>query len=150
MPANVISYRLLVVDDEPLALNLVQRVFASETDIELRTATSPTKALEEAEQHDVDLVVTDQRMPEMTGLAFLGRLRQIRPDAHRILVTAYPDMEVALSAINDGMVYRFVLKPWDLNDMRVSIRRALEAKRILDEHRKLTAQLKTQFEELVR
>ena len=79
-------------------------VFASETDIELRTATSPTKALEEAEQHDVDLVVTDQRMPEMTGLAFLGRLRQIRPDAHRILVTAYPDMEVALSAINDGMV----------------------------------------------
>ena len=150
MAANVISYRVLVVDDELLALNLVQRVFASETDIELRTATSPTKALEEAGRQDMDLVVTDQRMPEMNGLEFLSRLRQIRPDAQRILVTAYPDMEVALSAINEGMVYRFVLKPWDLNDMRVSIRRALEAKRIADEHRKLTAQLKTQFEELVR
>jgi two-component system, NtrC family, sensor kinase len=150
VPANVISYRVLVVDDEPLALNLVQRVFASETDIELHTATSPTKALEEVEREDLDLVVTDQRMPEMSGLTFLGRLREIRPGAQRILVTAYPDMEVALSAINEGMVYRFVLKPWDLNDMRVSIRRALEAKRISDEHQKLTAQLKTQFEELVR
>ncbi|MGZ6125210.1 MAG: sensor histidine kinase [Myxococcales bacterium] len=150
MPAIVISYCVLVVDDEPLALNLVQRVFASETDIELHTAISPTRALEVASRQDIDLVVTDQRMPEMTGLTLLGRLREIRPGAQRILLTAYPDMEVALAAINDGMVYRFVLKPWDMNDMRVSIRRALEAKRIADEHQKLTAQLKTQFEELVR
>ncbi len=150
MAANVISYRVLVVDDELLALKLVQRVFESETDIELHTTTSAAKALEEAGREDMDLVVTDQRMPEMNGLELLSRFRQIRPDAQRILVTAYPDMEVALRAINEGMVYRFVLKPWDLNDMRVSIRRALEAKRIADEHRKLTAQLKTQFEELVR
>jgi signal transduction histidine kinase len=147
---NVISYRVLVVDDEPLALNLVKRVFASETDIELHTTTSPAKALEDVARDDIDLVVTDQRMPEMSGLALLRRLREIRPGAQRILVTAFPDMEVALSAINEGMVYRFVLKPWDLQDMRVSIRRALEAKRIADEHQKLTAQLKTQFEELVR
>ncbi len=150
MSANVISYRVLIVDDELLALNLARRVFAAETDIELHTSNSPAQALEEAERQDLDLVVTDQRMPEMSGLALLARLREIRPAAQRILVTAYPDMEVALGAINDGMVYRFVLKPWDLNDMRVSIRRALEAKRIADEHHRLTAQLKDQFEELVR
>jgi two-component system, NtrC family, sensor kinase len=150
VPPNVISYRLLVVDDEVLALNLVQRAFAAETDIELRTATSAKKALEMAASQDIDLVVTDQRMPEMTGLELLVRMREIRPGAQRILLTAYPDMDVALGAINDGMVYRFVLKPWDLHDMRVSVRRALEAKRIADEHQRLTAQLKNQFEELVR
>jgi len=148
--ANVISYRLLAVDDEPLALNLIKRAFAPASDVHLHIATSPLQALEVAKAEDLDLVLTDQRMPEMTGLALLARLREIRPRAQRILLTAYPDMEVALQAINDGLVYRFVLKPWDLEDMRVSIRRALEAKRIVDEHDRLTAQLKAQFDELVR
>src|SRR5882724_4665645 len=146
----MVSYRLLVVDDEPLALSLIERVFAAEADVELRVATSPVQGLEIAERQDLDVVITDQRMPEMSGLAFLARIRDIRPRGHRILLTAYPDMEVALHAINDGLVYRFVLKPWDLDDMRVSIRRALEAKRLGDEHERLTAQLSAQFDELVR
>ena len=70
--------------------------------------------------------------------------------AHRILLTAHPELEVALHAINNGLVYRFVLKPWDLDDMRLSIRRALEAKRLADEHDKLSVQLSAQFDELVR
>src|SRR6267378_2831746 len=126
----MVSYRLLAVDDEPLALNLIERVFAAEADVELRLATSPTKGLEIAAGLDLDVVISDQRMPEMSGLAFLARIREIRPRGNRILLTAYPDMEVALHAINDGLVYRFVLKPWDLDDMRLSIRRALEAKRL--------------------
>ena len=146
----MVSYRLLAVDDEPLALNLIERVFAAEADVELRLATSPTKGLEIAAGLDLDVVISDQRMPEMSGLAFLARIREIRPRGHRILLTAYPDMEVALHAINDGLVYRFVLKPWDLDDMRLSIRRALEAKRLADEHERLTAQLSAQFDELVR
>src|SRR5205814_3102486 len=96
------------------------------------------------------LIITDQRMPEMDGLAFLGRVRERRPRAHRILLTAYPDMEVALRAINDGLVYRFVLKPWDLDDMRVSVRRAVEAKRLADAHESMSAKLSAQFDELVR
>jgi two-component system NtrC family sensor kinase len=147
---NLTSYTLLVVDDEPLALNLIERVFAAEKDVELRLVTSPVKALEIAERQDLDVVITDQRMPEMSGLAFLARLRECRPRAHRILLTAYQDMEVAVHAINNGLVYRFVLKPWDLDDMRVSVRRALEAKRLADEHDKLSAQLRVQFDELVR
>src|ERR1700682_494500 len=146
----MVSYRLLAVDDEPLALSLIQRVFAAEADVDLRVATSPVKGLEIAERQDLDVVISDQRMPEMSGLAFLARIRDIRPRGHRILLTAYADMEVALHAINDGLVYRFVLKPWDLDDMRVSIRRALEAKRLADEHERLTAQLSAQFDELVR
>jgi len=150
MRAGAPSYNLLVVDDEPLALKLIERAFSAEADVELRLTSSPTRGLEIAERLELDVVISDQRMPEMDGLAFLSRLREFRPKAHRILLTAHPELEVALNAINQGLVYRFVLKPWDLDDMRVSIRRALEAKRLADEHDKLAAQLIAQFDELVR
>ncbi|TMA90277.1 MAG: response regulator [Deltaproteobacteria bacterium] len=111
------SYKLLAVDDEPMALRMIERVFSAERDVDLRLVTSPAEALEIAEHHDLDVVISDQRMPEMTGLAFLAQLRICRPRAHRILLTAYPELEVVLHAINSGLVYRFVLKPWDLDDM---------------------------------
>src|SRR5256886_6095000 len=143
------SYRLLVVDDEPLALNLAKRVFESESDIALHSATSAVRALEMAMIHDIDLVITDQRMPEMTGLQFLARVREVRPRALRVLLTAFPDTSVALKAINEGLLYRFILKPWEPEDMRVTVRRALETKRLADEHDRLVNQLKTSYEELI-
>src|SRR5438128_1603190 len=143
------SYRLLVVDDEPLALNLAKRVFETESDIALHAATSAVRALETAMIHDIDLVITDQRMPEMTGLQFLARVREVRPRALRVLLTAFPDTSVALKAINEGLLYRFILKPWEPEDMRVTVRRALETKRLSDEHDRLVNQLKTSYEELV-
>lgn len=143
------SYRLLVVDDEPLALNLAKRVFESESDIALLSATSAVRALEMAMVHDIDLVITDQRMPEMTGLQFLARVREVRPRALRVLLTAFPDTSVALKAINEGLLYRFILKPWEPEDMRVTVRRALETKRLSDEHDRLVNQLKTSYDELI-
>ena len=143
------SYRLLVVDDEPLALNLARRVFETESDIALHSATSAVRALEMAMIHDIDLVITDQRMPEMTGLQFLARVREVRPRALRVLLTAFPDTSVALKAINEGLLYRFILKPWEPEDMRVTVRRALETKRLADEHDRLVSQLKTSYQELV-
>jgi C4-dicarboxylate-specific signal transduction histidine kinase len=142
-------YKLLVVDDEPLALNLAKRVFEPDTDIEIHSATSPVRGLEIAMLHDIDLVISDQRMPEMEGLQFLARLREIRPAAFRILLTAFPDTTVALKAINEGLVYRFILKPWEPEDMRVTVRRALETKRLQDEHERVITQLKTSYDELV-
>jgi len=144
------SYNLLVVDDEPLGLKLIERTFAAEADMDVRVATSPVRGLEIAERQELDLVISDQRMPQMDGLAFLARVRDRRPRAHRILLTAYPEMEVVLRAINEGLVYRFVLKPWDLDDMRVSVRRAVEAKRLADAHESMSAKLSARFDELVR
>jgi signal transduction histidine kinase len=140
---------LLVVDDEPLALKLVQRVFEPETDIEVLSDTSPERCLELAKAHDIDLVVADQRMPEMEGLQFLARVRELRPRALRMLLTAFPDTQVALTAINEGLVYRFILKPWEPEDMRVTVRRALETKRLADEHDRVVRQLKSSYDELV-
>lgn len=142
------SYRLLVVDDEPLALNLVQRVFEDESDIEVLSTTSAVRATEMAMLSDIDLIITDQRMPEMSGLQLLARLRELRPRALRILLTAFPDTTVALKAINEGLVYRFVLKPWKPEEMRVTVRRALETKRLSDEHERLVSQLKSSHQEL--
>ena len=144
------SYRLLVVDDEPLALNLVDRVFESESDIDVHSTTSPEQGLEFATSHEVDLVITDQRMPGMDGLQFLARIREIRPRALRIVLTAYPDISVAQKAINEGLIYRFVLKPWAPEEMKLTVRRALETKRLSDEHERLVTRLKTSYEELVR
>src|SRR5579859_2128166 len=143
------SYRLLVVDDETLALNLVKRVFESESDIEVHSTTSSQRALEIGMLHDIDLVITDQRMPEMEGLQLLARMREVRPHALRILLTAFPDTSVALKAINEGLVYRFVLKPWDTEDMRLTVRRALETKRLSDEHERLIGQLRSSHQELI-
>src|SRR5438105_8255034 len=108
------------------------------------------RSLEMAMIHDIDLVITDQRMPEMTGLQFLARVREVRPHALRVLLTAFPDTSVALKAINEGLVYRFVLKPWEPEDMRLTVRRALETKRLTDEHERLMEQLKSSHEELAR
>ncbi len=143
-------YRLLAVDDEPLSLKLVTNAFATESDIEVLSTTSALRALEIAQLSDIDLVITDQRMPEMTGMQFLSRLRELRPHALRILLTAFPDTAVALKAINEGLVYRFVLKPWDPEEMRVTVRRALETKRLSDEHDRLVTQLKKSHDELAR
>ena len=143
------TYSLLAIDDEALALKLFKRVFEPESDIKLHTATSGVQGLEIARLHDIDVVITDQRMPEMMGLQFLDRMREVRPRALRVLLTAFPDTQVALKAINDGLVYRFVVKPWDLEDMRVTIRRALETKRLSDEHDRLVDQLKSSHEELL-
>jgi two-component system, NtrC family, sensor kinase len=143
------SYRLLVVDDEPLALKLVRRVFESETDIQVLADTSPQRCLELAKAHDIDLVIADQRMPEMEGLQFLDQVREVRPRALRILLTAFPDTAVALTAINQGLVYRFILKPWEPEDMLITVRRALETKRLADEHDRVVRQLKSSYDELV-
>src|SRR5438552_18009411 len=118
--------------------------------MDVRVTTSPIRGLEIADRQELDLITTDQRMHENDGITFLGRVPERRPRAHRILLTDYPEMEIALRAINDGLVYRFVLKPWDLDDMRVSVRRAVEAKRLADAHESMAAKLSAQFDELVR
>jgi signal transduction histidine kinase len=142
-------YRILAVDDDVLALNLIERVFAGDPDIRTLVTTSPKRALELAGGNPIDLVIADQRMEEMTGLAMLARLRDRHPETIRILLTAYPDVQSALQAINEGLVYRFMLKPWNVDEMRLSIRRALEMRQVQRENERLSLELRRQFDELV-
>lgn len=146
---NAQPYAILAVDDDALALNLVERVFADDPDIRTTLTTSPREALELARAGQFDLILADQRMGDMTGLELLAQFRALQPDTIRILLTAYPDLHVALQSINEGLVYRFVLKPWNVDDMRITVRRAIEARRVAQENERLSLQLRQQFDELV-
>jgi len=110
MPENV-----LFVDDEENILHSVERVF-SDKDIRILKASSAEKALEIIKTEDIAVLVSDNLMPGMKGTELLSRARDISPDTVRILMTAHADLATAINAINEGEVFRFVVKPWE-NDM---------------------------------
>ena len=117
-------YNILIVDDEPANVRALQRLFRDE--YEVLTAFSGAEALELVQHHDVVLMITDQRMPEMTGIELLKKTVSLRPRMVRIILTGYTDVEALVEAINCGQVYRYVTKPWNNEDLRVMVRRALE------------------------
>src|SRR2546421_1825163 len=118
------AYKIMVVDDEPANLRLLERLFRN--DYEVLTAESGAEAMHLLEQHDVALIITDQRMPEITGIEFLKRTANLRPHMVRILLTGYTDVETLVEAINSGQVYKYVTKPWNNDELRLTVSRALE------------------------
>jgi len=118
------TYKMLLVDDEPANLRALQRLFRA--DYEVITATSGAEALQILAQHDVALLITDQRMPEMTGIELLKNTVSLRPRMVRIILTGYTDVDTLVEAINCGHVYRYVSKPWSNDELRLTVRRALE------------------------
>ncbi|MBV9960308.1 MAG: HDOD domain-containing protein, partial [Acidobacteria bacterium] len=118
------SYKVMVVDDEPANLRLLERLFRR--NYEVVTANSGDEALKLLEQHDVAVIITDQRMPGMTGIELLQRAAEMRPHTVRIILTGYTDVEALVEAINCGQVYKYVAKPWNNDDLRLTVTRALE------------------------
>jgi DNA-binding NtrC family response regulator len=132
--------RVLFVDDEPYVLKALRRIFMDE-DIDVEIAESGPAALEYLKEHPVDLVLSDHNMPEMTGVDFLRHVREVQPGAVRMLITGRGDMDVVLQAINQGHVYKFFHKPWDDDDLRVCVLRALEFRAAQEEMRRQQAEL---------
>ena len=118
------SHKIMVVDDEPANLRLLERLFRK--DHEVITAESGEEALRLLTQHDVALLVTDQRMPGMTGIELLKRTAAMRPHMVQIILTGYTDVDTLVDAINSGHVYKYVIKPWNNEDLRQTVTRALE------------------------
>ena len=118
------KYKMLIVDDELANLRLLDRLFAR--DFDCLTASSGAEAIRLLEQHDVAILVTDQRMPEMTGIDLLRHTARLRPHMVRILLTGYTDVDVLVEAVNSGLVYMYVTKPWNNEDLKLKISRACE------------------------
>lgn len=114
----------MIVDDEPANLRLLQRLFRR--DYQVICAESGAEALSLLEQHDVALLITDQRMSGMTGIELLERTARLRPATVRIILTGYTDTQALVEAINCGQVYRFITKPWNNDDLRSTVARALQ------------------------
>src|SRR5262249_18655141 len=124
---------VLLVDDEEMVLNSIKSFFAIDTNYKLIAYTSPVKALEDLERNprSVDLVVSDYLMPEMDGITFLAKVKEILPMVPRILLTGYADKENAIKAINNVGLYQYIEKPWDNEDLKLIIRNGLEKTTLL-------------------
>ncbi|HLO65228.1 MAG TPA: HD domain-containing phosphohydrolase [Azonexus sp.] len=138
---------LLFVDDEPGILSALRRLFR-QFGYRILIAESGAQGLLEMEKTPVDLVISDMRMPEMDGAAFLRQVRQRWPDAVRILLTGYADVTSTIAAINEGEIYRYIAKPWDDNEIVNVVREALERQKLESENRRLSALIQAQNDEL--
>jgi signal transduction histidine kinase len=137
---NERRHTLLIVDDEPDVLDSLRYLFHRR--YRVHTATGAEAALELLRQEPIQLILSDQRMPGMSGDEFLARAREIAPDAIRMLFTGYADIQAVTNAINRGEIYRYVLKPWDSNDLELMIRQAAEQYDLLADRRRLFDELK--------
>jgi signal transduction histidine kinase/FixJ family two-component response regulator len=118
------EYPVLYVDDEADNLRIFELTFRR--DFTVLTAGSAKEGLQMLSEHPVAVVLSDQKMPGIEGVEFLRRVREVDARAVRILVTAYGDAKILGDAINDGNIYRYVAKPWEPEDMRLTVRRAIE------------------------
>lgn len=118
------THKLLIVDDEIPNLRLLERLFSK--DYQCLTASSGSDAIRLLEKHDVAILISDQRMPGMTGIELLKRTATLRPQMVRILLTGYTDVEALVEAINSGLVYMYITKPWDNEDLKLRVSRASE------------------------
>lgn len=141
------SSRLLFVDDEPNILSALKRVFRPLGYV-VYIAESGEEGLEVLEREHIDLVLSDMRMPAMSGAQFLEKVREKWPAAVRILLTGYADITSTIDAINRGEIYRYISKPWDDHDMVLVVRQALERKFLEEEKRRLEELTRRQNEEL--
>ena len=118
------THKLLIVDDEVANLRLLQRLFSPA--FTCLTASSGMEAIRLIELHDIAIIITDQRMPMMTGLELLKRTAALRPHMVRILLTGYTDVEALVEALNSGLVYMYISKPWNNDDLKLRVNRACE------------------------
>ncbi|HET8882447.1 MAG TPA: response regulator [Solimonas sp.] len=119
--------RVLFVDDEPRVLTTMRILFRSR--YEVFFAESGAAALELLKTQPVDVVVSDQRMPGMTGIELLRAARELNPHAMRILLTGYSDLNAIIGSINEGEIFRFINKPWSNEDLTTTVARAVSAAR---------------------
>ena len=117
---------LVIVDDEEMVLASLRSFLTLETDYEMLTFSSPLKALESIRENQIDLVISDYLMPEMTGIEFLLQVKKLQPYATRILLTGYADKENAIRAINEVNLYQYIEKPWSNDDLKLIIQNGLE------------------------
>ncbi len=134
---------ILLVDDEPSVLNALQRALRPDG-YRVLTATNGAEALDVLAQETVTVIVSDQRMPRMAGAEFLELARQLQPDAGRIMLTGFAEPQAIIDAINRGGVYRYIGKPWDDGDLRLTLRRAIDQHQLILENRRLTAEVQAQ------
>ena len=122
---------IVIVDDEQLVLSSLNSFLSLETNYNVNTFLSAKEAIEYIGNNDTDLVVSDYLMPEMDGITFLSKVRELKPEIPRIILTGYADKENAIKAINEVGLFHYIEKPWDNDDILIIFRNGLEKQRLL-------------------
>lgn len=141
--------RIMLIDDEPHVLAALQRALRLHPPVEgqrslIETYTSPLQAIEAARERIMDVVVCDYRMPELDGVETLCRLRELQPQAGRIMLSGSRDFDTVVDAVNVAQVGRIVIKPWHDLELIAAIRDAVQTRRLLVENAELADQLRVQ------
>jgi DNA-binding NtrC family response regulator len=134
---------ILIVDDEASVRSALRRTLRKEP-YRVSLAESAAEALQIMRDDHVDLLITDHLMPQMTGLDLLRRVRLLFPDTARVILTGQAEMDTVVAAINEGEIYRFLRKPWDETEIKLTIHLALEQQRTERENKRLLELLKRQ------
>ena len=136
---------IMLVDDEENICRSLRRTLKQEG-YHVAVASEPAEALELLQQSRVDMVISDHLMPNMTGLELLKIVRNRYPDCVRIMLTGHADMQTAIKAINQGEIYRFLTKPWDNTELKVTIHLAFEELDLARENRRILAAARRQYD----
>ena len=139
---------VLIVDDEPRVLDSLEALLAMDHSV-LR-AERPETALDLLAREEVALVISDQRMPGMTGTDLLARAREVSPATVRVLLTAFTDTDALMASINAANIYHFILKPWDPTELCHTVRRGVESYRLAAEREQLVRDLAAKNADLER
>ena len=140
---------LLLVDDEDSILSSLRRTLRREA-YQVLTANGGQAGLDELARSRVDVIVSDQRMPGMSGVEFLRRAKELYPDTVRVVLSGYADLQSITDAINEGAIYKFLSKPWDDDMLKAEIEEAFRRKALHDENRRLNQQVQATNVELIR
>ena len=151
MVGNCSEYAILIVDDEENILRSLRRQLV-DLDYTVLTVSSGSQALELLDSREIAVIISDQRMPEMTGTQFLSLAKEKNPDTVRILLTAFCDMKDTVEAINKGEIYRYLSKPWAEDELKLTVCEAVEryardidTKRVVEELKRWSMQLEPQL-----
>jgi len=136
------KHSILVVDDEELFIEYIKSMLSGES-YNVITASSGKQGLEILKKQSVNMVISEYKIPLMNGLEFLEKVRIIYPDILTVLVTDQADINLALKAINEAGVYKFLLKPWDNIDFKNTIKKTLESLQVIKERDELIRKVKT-------
>ena len=143
------KHTVLCVDDEKNILSALKRLLRKE-DYEFLTASSGDEALQLMDAHTVHLVMSDQRMPGMSGTELFEKVKEKHPDVIRIILTGYTEIDAITGAINKGNIYKFFLKPWNDETLKLEIQKALDQYDLIQLNRELVEKIAHQNEELLR
>jgi len=133
MPATNNNETIVLVDDEEMVLTSIDSFLNLETSYNVVTFVSAKEALNYIINNNVNLIISDYLMPEMDGISFLAKVREIKPEIPRIILTGYADKENAIKAINEVGLFQYIEKPWNNDDLKIIIRNGMERQQLLKE-----------------